>query len=80
MSARILESNKKIEPLGDHPRDCLIGNQRLGDIQKEVVLDHSLHSPRLKEAMPQRKPEAFLAVLAPCQRLCYTKNTPYLRR
>ena len=48
--------------------------------QNQVVLDHSLHSARLKEAMPRRKPEAYFAVLAPCQRLCYTKNTLYLRR
>ena len=37
MNAYMIESNKKIEPFGDHPRDCLIGNRRLGDIQKEVL-------------------------------------------
>ena len=37
MNAYIVESNKKIEPFGDHPRDCLIGNRKLGDIQKEVL-------------------------------------------
>ena len=37
MNAYMVESNKKIEPFGDHPRDCLIGNRKLGDIQKEVL-------------------------------------------
>ena len=37
MNAYIVESNKKIEPFGDHPRDCLIGNRKLGDIQREVL-------------------------------------------
>jgi len=37
MKAYMVESNKKIEPFGDHPRECLIGNRKLGDIQKEVL-------------------------------------------
>ena len=37
MNAYIVGSNKKIEPFGDHPRDCLIGNRKLGDIQREVL-------------------------------------------
>ena len=37
MNAYMVESKKKIEPFGDHPRDCLIGNRKLGDIQREVL-------------------------------------------
>ena len=42
MNAYMVESNRKIEPFGDHPRDCLIGNRRLGDIQKEILQSLSL--------------------------------------
>lgn len=37
MKAYMVESEKKIEPFGDHPRECLIGNRKLGDIQREVL-------------------------------------------
>jgi len=37
MKAYMVESSKKIEPFGDHPRDCLITNRKLGEIQKEVL-------------------------------------------
>ena len=37
MKAYIVESNRVIEPFGDHPRDCLIANHRLGDIQREAL-------------------------------------------
>lgn len=37
MKAYMLKSNKTIEPFGDHPRDCLIINRKLGDLQKETL-------------------------------------------
>jgi acetyltransferase-like isoleucine patch superfamily enzyme len=37
MNAYMLKSDKKVEPFDDHPRDCLIANHKLGDIQKEVL-------------------------------------------
>jgi acetyltransferase-like isoleucine patch superfamily enzyme len=37
MKAYMIESNKKIEPFGDHPHDCLIANRKLGDLQKEAL-------------------------------------------
>ncbi|MBM3156582.1 MAG: hypothetical protein FJ004_04780 [Chloroflexi bacterium] len=37
MKAYIIESTKKIEPLGDHPHDCLIANVKLGKIQEDVL-------------------------------------------
>jgi len=39
MKAYSIKSEKKIEPFNDHPRDCLIGNQRLADIQRAVLKD-----------------------------------------
>jgi acetyltransferase-like isoleucine patch superfamily enzyme len=37
MKAYMIESNKEIEPFGDHPGDCLIANRKLSEIQKEVL-------------------------------------------
>jgi carbonic anhydrase/acetyltransferase-like protein (isoleucine patch superfamily) len=37
MNAYMVESDRKIEPFGDHPRECLIGNRKLGDIQRDVL-------------------------------------------
>ena len=37
MIAYMLESDKKVEPFDDHPRECLIANHKLGDIQREVL-------------------------------------------
>ncbi len=37
MNAYILQTDKTVEPFGDHPGDCLIGNRRLADIQEDLV-------------------------------------------
>mgnify|MGYP005841515333 CR=1 FL=1 len=37
MKAYMVQSAKQIEPFGDHPRDCLIANRRLADIQEEAL-------------------------------------------
>ena len=37
MKAYMIEGNKKLEPFGDHPGDCLIANRKLREIQKEVL-------------------------------------------
>jgi hypothetical protein len=37
MKAYILISNKTIEPFGDHPRDCLIINRKLSELQEEAL-------------------------------------------
>jgi acetyltransferase-like isoleucine patch superfamily enzyme len=37
MKAYVVQSDKVIEPFGDHPRDCLIANRKLSDIQGEVL-------------------------------------------
>ena len=33
MKAYIRKTKKTIEPFGEHPKDCLIGNKRLSEIQ-----------------------------------------------
>jgi len=60
MNAYMLESNKKIEPFGDHPRDCLIGNRRLGDIQKEVLQSLSLTLKSTSNANQIEDPEEHI--------------------
>lgn len=35
MKAYMIERTKKLEPLGDHPGDCLIANRKLSKIQKQ---------------------------------------------
>ncbi|MFC1949816.1 hypothetical protein ACFLW0_06570 [Chloroflexota bacterium] len=42
MKAYIIESNKKLDPFNEHPRDCLIGNQKLGEIQESILKDLGL--------------------------------------
>ena len=37
MKAYIVQSNKKIEPFGDSPRDCLIANRKLSEVQRQVL-------------------------------------------
>ena len=37
MKAYMIASSKTIDPFGDHPQDCLIGNQKLGEIQESVL-------------------------------------------
>ncbi len=37
MKAYMVQSNKRLEPFGDHPGDCLIANRKLSDIQKQVL-------------------------------------------
>jgi len=37
MKAYIVQSDKKLEPFGDHPCDCLIANRKLSDIQKNML-------------------------------------------
>lgn len=50
MKAYIIKSDKKIEPFNDHPCDCLIGNRRLEDIQKDVLKDLNLEFETVLDA------------------------------
>jgi len=42
MKAYMVASSKSIEPFGDHPRDCLITNRKLGEMQEEVLMELGL--------------------------------------
>ena len=42
MKAYLAKSNKIVEPFGDHPCDCLIANQKLGELQKKVLQELGL--------------------------------------
>ena len=42
MKAYLVKSNKLVEPFGDHPCDCLIANQKLGELQKKVLQELGL--------------------------------------
>jgi hypothetical protein len=37
IKAYMLASNKTIEPFGDHPRDCLVLNRKLNELQENVL-------------------------------------------
>ncbi len=39
MYAYMVKSDNKIEPFNEHPRDCLIANKKLGDLQRESLKD-----------------------------------------
>ena len=38
MKAYIVQSDKVVEPFGDHPQDCLIRNKTLKALQNETLL------------------------------------------
>jgi acetyltransferase-like isoleucine patch superfamily enzyme len=42
MNAYMLQSDKRLEPFGDHPGDCLIANKKLSARQKEVLTNLGL--------------------------------------
>jgi acetyltransferase-like isoleucine patch superfamily enzyme len=42
MKAYMIKSDKKIEPFGDHPRDCLIANRSLSTYQQEAIASQKL--------------------------------------
>lgn len=43
MNAYIVKSWNKIEPFGDYPRDCLIGNKKLSAIQQDALQRFNLN-------------------------------------
>ena len=50
MKAYVVLSNKQIEPFGDHPRDCLITNRKLGDLQQETLQELGLDLRTIEDA------------------------------
>lgn len=60
MRAYMVESNKKIEPFGDHPRNCLVANRELGEIQKEVLQGLGLELKTTPNAAAVEEPEEHI--------------------
>lgn len=50
MRGYIVQSTKQIDPFGDHPGDCLIGNRKLAAIQNETLGDISIEPTLVREA------------------------------
>ena len=73
MNAYMVESNKKIDPFGDHPRDCLIGNRKLGDIQKEVLQSLGLTLKATSNAQQIENPDEHIVFV---DSLLFSKELP----
>ena len=43
MKAYMIKSDKKIEPFGDHPHDCLIADKKLSDYQQDILRELELN-------------------------------------
>lgn len=50
MKAYIVQSQRRVEPFGDHPRDCLIGNQPLAQHQEETLRALDLEPAAIPDA------------------------------
>jgi acetyltransferase-like isoleucine patch superfamily enzyme len=62
MYAYILSTAKKLEPFGEHPRDCLIGNRPLERRQDAALRSLGISPVRLADAGCIRDPNAHLVL------------------
>ena len=60
MRAYMVQSNKRIEPFGDHPRHCLVANRELGQIQRQVLQDLGLELKTTPDASKVEDPEEHI--------------------
>lgn len=60
MKAYRLESDKRIDPFGDHPGDCLVTNRRLRDIQEETLQEAGLELVHVPEGSEVEDAEEHL--------------------
>ncbi|UCC17181.1 MAG: hypothetical protein JSU58_01140 [Dehalococcoidales bacterium] len=49
MKAYMIKSDKKIEPFGDHPQDCLIANKKLSDYQQDIFRELGLNLQMIED-------------------------------
>jgi acetyltransferase-like isoleucine patch superfamily enzyme len=56
MKAYMVRSDRTVEPFGDHPRDCLVTNRKLGDIQEEVLRRLGLELEPVPASAPPHDP------------------------
>ncbi|MEE8372455.1 MAG: hypothetical protein V3R87_01785 [Dehalococcoidia bacterium] len=62
MKAYRIESNKKIEPFGDHPHDCLIANRKLSEIQEEVLQGLGLELEATQDPAQVQDPDEHIVL------------------
>ena len=62
MKAYIVQSNKKIEPFGDSPRDCLIANRKLSEIQKQVLQSLGMELKTIPDAAQIEDPDEHIVL------------------
>jgi acetyltransferase-like isoleucine patch superfamily enzyme len=60
MKAYIVQSNKKIEPFGDSPRDCLIANRKLSEIQRQVLQSLGMELKTIPDAAQIEDPDEHI--------------------
>ena len=62
MKAYIVQSNKKIEPFGDSPRDCLIANRKLSEIQRQVLQILGIELKTIPDAAQIEDPDEHIVL------------------
>ena len=62
MKAYIVQSNKKIEPFGDSPRDCLIANRKLSGIQRQVLQSLGMEPKTIPDAAQIEDPDEHIVL------------------
>ncbi len=62
MKAYMIRSNKKIEPFGDHPHECLIGNRKLREIQDEVLRGLGLELEAMQDPAQVQDPDEHIVL------------------
>jgi len=62
MKAYIVQSNKKIEPFGDSPRDCLIANRKLSELQRQVLQSLGMELKTIPDAAQIEDPDEHIVL------------------
>jgi hypothetical protein len=62
MKAYTVQSNKKIEPFGDSPRDCLIANRKLSEIQGQVLQSLGMELKTIPDAAQIENPDEHIVL------------------
>lgn len=60
MRAYIIQSKKKIDPFGEHPRDCLIRNKTLITLQHEILFSLGLEPVSIPDANLVDDPDEYI--------------------
>jgi hypothetical protein len=62
MNVYIVQSNKKLEPFGDSPRDCLIANRKLSEIQRQVLQSLGMELKAIPDAAQIEDPDEHIVL------------------